>query len=29
MPFILSTARVKPGKTPRLRAWYDELEEPS
>ena len=27
MPFILSTARVKPGKTPRLRAWYDELED--
>ena len=27
MPFILSTARVKPGKTARLRAWYEELED--
>jgi hypothetical protein len=27
MPFILSTARVKPGKTERLRAWYTELED--
>jgi hypothetical protein len=27
MPFILSTARVKPGKTERLRAWYEELED--
>jgi hypothetical protein len=26
MPFILSTARVKPGKTSRLRAWYQEVE---
>ena len=27
MPFILSTARVKPGKTERLRAWYREVED--
>jgi hypothetical protein len=27
MPFILSTARIKPGKTERLRAWYAEVEE--
>ena len=27
MPFILSTARVKPGKTEQLRAWYKELED--
>jgi hypothetical protein len=26
MPYVLSTARVKPGKTDRLRAWYEELE---
>jgi uncharacterized protein DUF6176 len=26
MPFILSTARVKPGKGARLRAWYAEVE---
>jgi hypothetical protein len=26
VPFILSTARVNPGKTSRLRAWYEELE---
>ena len=26
MPFILSTARIKPGKTPQLRAWYEEVE---
>jgi Family of unknown function (DUF6176) len=26
MPFILSTARIKPGKTERLRAWYEEVE---
>jgi len=24
--FILSTARIKPGKTARLRAWYEEVE---
>jgi hypothetical protein len=27
MPFILSTARVKLGKTERLRAWYREVED--
>jgi hypothetical protein len=27
VPFILSTARVKPGKSARLRSWYTELEE--
>jgi Family of unknown function (DUF6176) len=26
MPFILSTARIKPGKTERLRQWYEEVE---
>jgi hypothetical protein len=27
VPFILSTARVKPGKSSRLRGWYADLEE--
>ena len=26
MPFVLSTARVKPGKTEALRAWYREVD---
>ncbi len=25
MPYVLSTAWIKPGKSERLRAWYDEL----
>ena len=27
MPYVLSTAWVKPGKTDDLKAWYRELEE--
>jgi Family of unknown function (DUF6176) len=27
MAYILSTAWIKPGKTERLREWYDELQE--
>ncbi len=27
MPYVLSTAPIKPGKTQRLRDWYAELED--